>query len=352
MHDRPDTLRAEHRPAIFDVMSDREIGLASALIDGGATVQQGLDLYASMTARGVGFPLEWEERHLRNCLEAEPDRIDLVSRYRSVLVMLGKSVPPGIERRVAEAARREEYDADHQLAARQYHLKTGLDDVEPEFRAIAEQVRPYTMTSMERLYALFSAVRYIVAAEVPGSFVECGVWRGGSMMLAAHALIALDRTDRDLFLFDTFEGLPRPDTEVDVDIWGNRAIDGWLPKQVSETSSHWAEAGLEEVKANLYSTGYPADRLHFIKGMVETTIPNEAPGEIALLRLDTDWYASTKHEIEHLFPRLRRSGVLIIDDYGHFKGARKAVDEYIQANRLNLLLNRIDYSGRMALKTG
>ncbi len=293
---------------IFDQLSETEMALAQALIAETATIGQGLELYASMTARGIGFPLEWEEKQLRACLKAEPERIDLNSRYRTVLVTLGMRVPPEIEQAVAEAAKREEYDVDHQLAAKNYHLKTGLDDVEAAFRVMVEEIRPFTMTSMERLYALYKAVHYVVAAQVPGAFVECGVWRGGSMMLIARVLASLNRMDRDLFLFDTFEGLPRPDSEMDVDIWGNRAIDGWLPKQVSETSSHWAEAGLDEVRANIASTGYPADRVHFVKGMVEATIPDAAPREIALLRLDTDWYASTKHEMVHLYPRLSRSG--------------------------------------------
>jgi hypothetical protein len=84
--------------------------------------------------------------------------------------------------------------------------------------------------------------------------------------------------------------------------------------------------------------------------MVEKTLPSHAPAQIALLRLDTDWYASTRWELEHLFPRLSRNGVLIIDDYGHFKGARQAVDEHINLHKLPLLLNRIDYSGRIAIK--
>ena len=172
------------------------------------------------------------------------------------------------------------------------------------------------------------------------------------MMLVAHRLLALGRSDRDLYLFDTYEGLPRPDEAKDVDVWGNRAIDGWLPRQTGDESSHWAEASLEDVRANILSTGYPEERLHFVKGMVERTIPEAAPNDIALLRLDTDWYASTKHEMEHLFPRLARNGILIIDDYGHFEGARQAVDEYISANNLPILLNRIDYSGRLAIKTG
>ncbi len=112
----------------------------------------------------------------------------------------------------------------------------------------------------------------------------------------------------------------------------------------------WAYSALEEVKHNLLSTGYPAERISFIKGKVEETIPLNAPPQIALLRLDTDWYESTYHELVHLFPRLSSGGILIIDDYGHWKGARKAVDKYFSENKLDLLLHRIDYSGRICVK--
>jgi O-methyltransferase len=85
-------------------------------------------------------------------------------------------------------------------------------------------------------------------------------------------------------------------------------------------------------------------------GKVEDTFPKDTPDKIAILRLDTDWYESTRHELIHLYPKLSIGGVLIIDDYGHWEGARKAVDEYINDNTLRILLNRIDYTGRIAVK--
>ena len=95
----------------------------------------------------------------------------------------------------------------------------------------------------------------------------------------------------------------------------------------------------------------PLDKVFFVKGMVEQTIPAHAPDRIAMLRLDTDWYESTKHELEHLYPRLSGKGTLIIDDYGHFLGARKATDEYFARLKVRPLLSRVDYAGRIALKT-
>ena len=96
------------------------------------------------------------------------------------------------------------------------------------------------------------------------------------------------------------------------------------------------------------STGYPPEWVAYVEGLVEETITRSAPTRIALLRLDTDWYESTHHELVHLYPQLERGGVLIVDDYGHFAGARKAVDEYFADDPI--LLSRIDYTGRMAVK--
>lgn len=210
-------------------------------------------------------------------------------------------------------------------------------------------VKPYTMTSSERICALCAATRYVISAGIPGAIVECGVWRGGSMMAVAKTLLAMGSHDRDLFLYDTFEGMSAPG-EKDVSLSGERAATLIAGSQKSEDSTIWCFAPIDRVRQAVASTGYPTDRTHFIKGRVEDTICTEAPDTIALLRLDTDWYESTKYELECLFPRLSTGGVLIIDDYGHWKGARAAVDEYLAEHNVHLLLNRIDYTGRIAVK--
>lgn len=333
------------------VLTESENELLAKLLDGRLSLSQGLQFFNQLTERGIPFQMEWEEKILELALAEEPSRADLVSRYRQILLTLAHPVPVTIEQRYAEMIRNEEYGMDHQRSADQYNEKTGISDTEPEFHELVERVRTFTMTSFERMYALYKALEYIEQARIPGDIVECGVWRGGSMMLAAYKLLALGRSDRNLYLFDTYEGLPKPDEIKDIDLWGNRAIDGWLPMKTSEEGSHWAKASIEDVQANMQSTGYPYGRIHFVKGMVERTIPDSAPKGIALLRLDTDWYASTKHEMEHLFPRLSSNGILILDDYGHLKGARRAVDDYLAEQKLPLLLNRIDYTGRLIVKT-
>ena len=224
------------------------------------------------------------------------------------------------------------------------------DFTENEFRLI-NFVKKYTLTSPERMYALIESIRYVAKNKIPGDIVEYGVWRVGSMMLAAKTLIELNNTNYDLYLFDTFEGTTKP-TDVDDDYLGNSMLTTWDKefegiKKMPPSADY---VSLEEVQKNLFSTGYLSEKIHFIKGNVEDTIPKNSPEKISILRLDTDWYESTKHELEYLFPRLSSGGILIIDDYGHFKGAKKAVDEYFTKNKIQYFLNRIDYTGRLIVK--
>ena len=223
--------------------------------------------------------------------------------------------------------------------------RTGID---PHEATVLKTVRPYTMTSTERVLALVQATRYVSRNRVPGAFVECGVWRGGSMLASALTLCAEGDTERELFLFDTFEGMSAP-TDADRDLAGSAASD--LLASSPKGSSVRADANLEDVKHTMSLVGYPPERIHFVAGKVEDTLPHAALGEIALLRLDTDWYESTAHELKHLYPALAVGGVLIIDDYGHWMGARRATDEYFaQPGVAPLLLHPIDYTGRIAVK--
>lgn len=222
-------------------------------------------------------------------------------------------------------------------------------DYSPLEREILAAVAPCTMTSSERVVGLVRAVEYLVANDIPGDIVECGVWKGGSSMAAALALVALGDTSRTLHLFDTFEGMTEP-TASDVDINGEDARPAYDAALDAEGRCAWCSARLDEVRAGMASTGYPQERIRLVPGPVESTLPASAPETIALLRLDTDWYESTRHELEHLYPRLSPHGVLIIDDYGHWKGARKAVDEYFARLSPRPLLTRMDYTGRLAVK--
>lgn len=240
------------------------------------------------------------------------------------------------------------------LAARGWQLTplvgdAGLADLSDADRAIVKTVDPFTLTGIDRRASLLQAVDHIVCHRIPGDIVECGVWRGGSMMAVALALLARGDASRQLYLYDTFEGMTMP-TEADRAHTGEAAA-----AQLERTARGegvWCEAGLDDVQANLWSTGYPRDKIHFVQGPVEQTIPATMPSQVALLRLDTDWYESTAHELLHLYPLLQTQGVLIIDDYGHWQGARRAVDEYFAASREPVYLHRVDYTARLLVKGG
>ena len=251
--------------------------------------------------------------------------------YRIVRAPRGDANGAGKQRRAAPARRRKGLPKDYDEAAKE----------------IIRAVRPYTMTDADKVFALIEATRYVSRHGIPGAVVECGVWRGGSMQAAARALLECGDTQRELYLFDTFEGMPAP-SERDVRHDGRSAAE-LLAGQAPETSKVWAVATLDDVQTAFAQVRYPAERVHFVKGRVEETVPAKAPEQIAILRLDTDWYESTRHELEHLYPRLSSGGVLLLDDYGWWKGAREAVDEFLERSGERLLLTRMA-SGRIAVK--
>lgn len=220
-------------------------------------------------------------------------------------------------------------------------------DFEPDIIDIVRSVQAYTMTSPERIHALCTAVKYVVANDIPGDIVECGVWKGGGIMAAARTLLQLKADRPHLYLFDTFEGMPAPGSR-DVAYTGEMA-EALLTGR-SKRDPIWAYCSLEEVRKAVATVGYDPAKIHFIKGRVEDTVPAQAPAAISLLRLDTDWYESTRHELIHLFPRVSLGGVILLDDYGHWKGARQAADEYVREHNVKLLLHRIDYTGRIGIK--
>ena len=223
-------------------------------------------------------------------------------------------------------------------------------DMEPEFKLLYETCRTETMTSIERMHALWSAVHYVQEAKIPGDIVECGVWRGGSMMLAARTLAAMGDVSRGLWLYDTFEGMTAPGS-ADVQAMSGRSAEDILSGEVkSAENPFWAIANRQIVEDNMAATHYPSQMVHFVQGMVEDTIPASAPESIAILRLDTDWYESTQHELTHLWPLLSKGGVLIVDDYGYWQGARRAVDEHLASLIDPPMLTRVDFTGRVAVK--
>jgi O-methyltransferase len=217
-------------------------------------------------------------------------------------------------------------------------------NVEPAFLAAFAKFGRLSTAPADAAYALWQAVEYVVRCDVPGDFVECGVFRGGSTGLAAAAFAHFGGRPRQLYLYDTYEGMTAP-TARDVDFAG-RTPQEHLKTWGASTIGQMANSPIEQVRANVLQSGLPAERFVFVKGRVEETIPGTVPpGPIAILRLDTDWYESTRHELVHLFPRLASGGVLIVDDYGFWKGSRDACDEYFKEHGIRILLSRVDRAG-------
>jgi hypothetical protein len=207
----------------------------------------------------------------------------------------------------------------------------------------------YSMQSQERLWALINATRYIVSSSIPGVFVECGVYRGGSAIAIARTLMNMGCIDRDIYLFDTFDGMTNP-SDADFEIGSNISAKELLanaPK--GEGGNVWAHASSAEVLNALITVGYPQAKIHLVVGDVAQTLKAAIPKQICLLRLDTDWYESTRIELERLVPQISKGGVMIIDDFGHWDGARRAVTEYLKAENINRMLQYIDYTGRLII---
>ncbi len=218
------------------------------------------------------------------------------------------------------------------------------------FLRIYRICRPFTMTTAERMFSLYQAVKYIEENNIPGDFVECGVWKGGSCMLMALTLIELKNTTRKIYLYDTFEGMSEP-TEKDVEVGGSGASALLNNADKDDPNSIWCYSAIDEVKKNIFQSGYPSENFILVKGKVEDTIPGITPQKLSLLRLDTDWYESTYHELNHLYNLLEKNGILIIDDFGFWEGAKKAVLQFFKEKNLHPLINRIDDTGRIIIKS-
>lgn len=234
-------------------------------------------------------------------------------------------------------------------------LRARFPDIDDDgFWKIADLALPHTALSVQRLYSIYLSVKYVVENGVAGDVVECGVFKGGSAIMLAAAFAHFGDVSRTLFLFDTFEGWPQP-TKHDTDFFGQNHKD--LYDQSIAQPSNTAESiftlsnFFERTRAAILSGSvYPQNRIVFVKGLVEDTLPHADIKTLSILRLDTDYYEATAWELKTLWPHLNTAGVLLIDDYGQFHGARKAVDEYLQQNRVPALLHRDDVTGRAMVK--
>jgi len=217
-------------------------------------------------------------------------------------------------------------------------LRAQFHEIKDEdFWRIVPEVHDFTQLDMETLWSLYEAIRYLVSRGIQGDIVECGVLFGGAAMLSAKTLRLLDDVSREIWLYDSFEGFV-----------GEQAPDDktWYGAKVGRIHPRFDTIAA----ANVESVGYPRDKIRFVKGDIEKTAADNQNRDIALLRLDTDTYHSTRAELEHFFPKLVPGGVLIVDDYGHAFGARRATDEYFADPSHRILLHRVNFANRIGVK--
>jgi hypothetical protein len=215
-------------------------------------------------------------------------------------------------------------------------------------RAVVDTIKPYTTTTVEQQWAFISALKYVHMKGIAGDIVDCGVWKGGNLILAG--LVGQKLGSRwQIWGYDTYEGMSEP-SELDIRIEGGTSAKKQFTEGQRDAYNAWYYSPLEEVSSNIKQCGLDLSNYRFVKGKCEETLTRaeNLPDKISVLRLGTSWYESTSKELEILFPRLAKHGVLIFDDYGHWVGAKKAVDEYFRDRPI--LMNRIDYRARSIIK--
>ena len=228
------------------------------------------------------------------------------------------------------------------------HLRQDIIEANNVERSIISTSSKYSMTSKISLWSVIQSIRHIKEHDLQGDIVECGVWRGGNIICASLMCDYL-KIKKKIWAFDTYAGMPKPSKE-------DYRISNLLPavkdwdKRQKKGKNTWCHASFEEVSNNFKSMLSGVDNIKMIKGEVEKTLNKlDIPSKISLLRLDTDWYSSTKKSLEVLYPRLQPKGILIIDDYGHWEGVRKAVDEYFKGKYA--WFHYINHSVRLLNKT-
>jgi len=237
----------------------------------------------------------------------------------------------------------------YQVINRNYRVPPHQIAEASEFeKEMCEISSKYSMTSLPRLWTLIQAIKEIHFRNLEGDIVECGVWKGGNLILS-QLLIENYKLSKKVYGYDTFKGMVRPG-DLDVQrITGELAEVEWKNKN-KQNQNLWCYSSLEEVQTNIINSVENYNNVRLIQGKVEETLKDEnnLPKTISLLRLDTDWYESTKMELQVLYPRLVKGGILLIDDYGMWDGCRGAVDEYFKDSYV--WMHYIDESCRLIIK--
>lgn len=221
----------------------------------------------------------------------------------------------------------------------------------------------YTMTPAINIVTLYEQAVYCEKNNIEGAFVECGVWKGGAVGAMAQANLDSSSNRRELHLFDAFDDICEPDPTVDgekasADIKlaaKNKNLD--LRGRIEPVKGAYDFLGghgtIEScVELLEQKIGYPPDQIFYHKGWFEHVMEKESKQieKIAILRLDGDWYSSTKVCLEYLYPKVVKGGIIIIDDYGYYEGCKKAVDEFFEKNKIVTFLSYSTYCCRYFIK--
>ena len=194
--------------------------------------------------------------------------------------------------------------------------------------------KAHTMIGMKRLDNIQMCAENIIKENIPGDFFETGTWRGGSVIFMRAILKAYGITNRNVYVADSFEGLPQPSPE--------------LYPQDSGDEHHkidFLSVSLETVKSNFERYGLLDEQVKFLKGWFSDTLPSAPVEQIALLRLDGDMYESTMDGLTNLYPKLSIGGYIIIDDYKAVPACKPAVDDYRQSHGITESIMDIDWAG-------
>lgn len=224
-------------------------------------------------------------------------------------------------------------------------IELNIDD-----KKLINLIQKYSMTPQIRIFNLLQSLRHIKYKKIEGDYVECGVWKGGNIILFKKFIENEDRDSiKNIFAFDTYEGMTEPD-ENDYDISSKVSANVLLKGDKTKQTNLWGVCSLENVKKNILENVNNMKNIKFIKGRVENTLnlDSNLPDKISLLRLDTDWYSSTKKELEVLYSKVSSGGIIIIDDYGHWGGSKKAVDNFF-LNKY-VWMHYVDYACRLIIK--
>ena len=234
---------------------------------------------------------------------------------------------------------------EYEIKTRRAHELKFYEGLPSEFKSIFVKVKECTMLSRERLFDFYTSIKYVLDKKIPGDVIEIGCWAGGNIGLARMAIDAQieDATERKVYGFDTFTGHQKP-SEDEVDIWGKNQAERFEEFR----GEPWGMVGIEEVKNNLMRIVGRLDGIKLVKGRIEDTAELNAPSNISILRIDVDWYEPTLTSLEKFYPLLSPGGILIIDDYGHHSGSKKAVDKFFEGIPMKFF--HIDYSCISAVK--